>query len=56
MYEIHLNFHVSENMYDRIEKIRSKMAEHSVGIKVERAKVVRLIMERGIEVIESELK
>lgn len=55
-HEVHLSFRISKELFDRIEAVRTRMAERNVGIEVERAQVVRLLIRRGLDQVEKELK
>lgn len=54
-HEVHFSFKAPKVLSDRIEALRTKMAERNIGIEVGRAQVVRLVLERGIDAVEREL-
>jgi len=54
--EVLLSFRIPQKMSDRIEAVRSQMAKRNIGIEVEKAQVVRLLIERGLDYVEKELK
>lgn len=51
----HISFRLPQDLLRRIEAVRSQMAAHVAGIEVDRAKVVRLLLERGLASLEQEM-
>lgn len=54
--DFHYNLRVSKITHERINSILSEMAKRNVGAEVERTKVVRILLDKGLDVIEKELK
>lgn len=52
MHELQISFRLTKAMFERIENLRAAMVSQSVGIEVERTKVIRLTIERGLENLE----
>jgi predicted DNA-binding protein len=46
---------LDENMKERVDAIELSLTERAVGIKIGRSKTLKLIIEKGIEVLEAEL-
>lgn len=55
-HEVHLSFRIPVKLSERIEAVRAQMAKRNIGIEVEKAQVVRLLIERGLDYVEKELK
>ncbi len=51
-----LSFRIDQGLCDRIEAARAEMTKRSAGVEVERARVVRLCIDKGLELVERELK
>jgi hypothetical protein len=54
-HDAHLTVRLPKDLQDRIEAIKTEMSERLSGVEMDRSRVVRLALERGIEVIEKEL-
>lgn len=50
----HISFRLTAALYDRIEALRVSMSNRA-GVEVDRAKVLRMVVERGLAIVESEL-
>jgi predicted DNA-binding protein len=50
-----LSFRLPRSLYDRIEDLRAKMTKRTVGVSVDRAGVLRMLLERGLESAEKDL-
>ena len=46
---------MTESLEARLDRIRKVLSERSVGLPVDRSKVIRLLVERGAELVEKEL-
>jgi hypothetical protein len=55
-HEVGLSFRIPVSLSEKIEVVRSMMASRNIGIEVERTQVVRLLLTRGLEVVERELR
>jgi hypothetical protein len=54
--KLHLNFRIPKDILARIEAIRAKMSEQIIGVEIERTKVMNLVFDRGLFIVERELK
>lgn len=50
-----LSFRLPRSLYDRIEDLQARMAKRTVGVAVDRAGVLRMLIERGLESAEKNL-
>jgi predicted DNA-binding protein len=54
-HDVHLTVRLPKDLQDRIEAVQTEMSKRLSGVEMDRSRVVRLALERGIEVIEKEL-
>jgi predicted DNA-binding protein len=54
-HDAHLTVRLPKELQGRIEAVQIEMSKRLSGVEMDRSRVVRLALERGIEVIEKEL-
>lgn len=53
-YDYHYNFRLSKNTHERIEILKKEMDKKIPGVEIDRTKVVRVIVDRGLAILEKE--
>jgi hypothetical protein len=54
-HDVHLTVRLPKELQDRIEVVKTEVSKRLSGVEMDRSRVIRLALERGIEVIEKEL-